>query len=166
MRPMRGKGRGEICRKDRAGEDGCTFASHPLPGDYTFASTALAAAGNGDVAGGGAAGGVSLRAERAILARRNAPLLALLFLLAAKGVASRMLGRKPLAAKIDGLLKKLSYDGRHRPGGEGETQWPIITNEANELGAASTRWRAWTRSSRRCTATCGAKRRRDVAKTV
>lgn len=102
MRPMPDAAQGSIVRD-------ATFCTHPV------ISSAL-------VTGGGASGAAAngeeqatlVRAEKAILARRNAPLLALLFLLASKGIPCRMLGRAPLAKKLGKLLKELYYDG-HAP---------------------------------------------------
>ena len=93
-----------------------TFVSHPLISTALVAGGAAAANGGAHdaqaQAGGGGESAASLEAKKAILARRNAPLLALLFILASKGTPCRMLGRQPLAHKIGKLLSALRYDGR------------------------------------------------------
>ena len=74
-----------------------TFTSHPLR------STALVLAGNASTA----AQPHDVPQTKAILARRNAPLVALLYCLAARGYSCRMAGRKPLANKLRAVLDAL-----------------------------------------------------------
>ena len=103
MEPMQaapGAIEGQIFRKQ-------TFKSFPLRSTALVPASASRAA-----AGQSAASSAGRRKGTAILARRNAPLLALLYSLARRGIPCRMLGRAPLSRKLLALLRQLSIDGR------------------------------------------------------
>ena len=84
------------------------FETNPLTSNALITSGHAAAA----AAAGGEEQKEMVKSDKVIMARRNAPLLAMLFLLASKGIACRMLGKAPLAQKLAKLLKELYYDGR------------------------------------------------------
>ena len=103
MEPMQaapGAIEGQIFRKQ-------TFKSFPLRSTALVTMSASRAA-----AGQSAASSAGRRKGTAILARRNAPLLALLYSLARRGIPCHMLGRAPLSRKLLALLRQLSIDGR------------------------------------------------------
>lgn len=85
-----------------------TFKSYPLGSTALLVSTSASRT----AAGRGAAISTGCLKGTAILARRNAPLLALLYSLVRRGIACRMLGKAPLSQKILELLRQLSIDGR------------------------------------------------------
>ena len=83
-----------------------TFKSYPLR------STALVTTSASRTAAGRSAASSTRRLKgTAILARRNAPLLALLYSLVRRGIACRMLGKAPLSRKLLELLRQLSING-------------------------------------------------------
>ena len=68
-----------------------------------------------------AAGGVSLRAERAILARRNAPPLALrCYSCSLRGASRAACSAERLSLPKSRGCSQLSYDGRHRSTGRAQ----------------------------------------------
>ena len=110
MRPMNDAPSGTIIEDATFKTRGAELEQRSLVPATGVAAAAAAAAGAAPAAA--ADQRIEQKSERVILARRNAPLLALLYSLANRGVACRMLGKANLAKKIERLLKKLSYDRR------------------------------------------------------
>jgi superfamily I DNA/RNA helicase len=90
-----------------------TFQTHPLVGSSDRAAAcqavAVAARGMGSAYSGAppARCGPTKKPDTAILSRRNAPLLACLYALAARGIPCEMLGREPLSKKLLSLLHEV-----------------------------------------------------------
>lgn len=95
MRPMADAPEGTFA------ED-ATFVTHPLQ------TTALSTTTHAAPQPPPARGGRPARDDgKVILARRNAPLIACLYACASRGIAVEMLGKRPLAKKLDGVLKDI-----------------------------------------------------------
>ena len=100
MKPMRDAVAGLVARD-------ATFSSHPLQ-----SKEVVLASGRSCSSSGRSAAAASRPETVAVIARTNAPLVALLFSLMARGIPCEMLGKEPLATKLVKLIRMLKSQVR------------------------------------------------------